>query len=356
MGRQGPPRKGRGAGSNPGSRFSPLSHEPIDDGWGSEDPEPPRLATQVAHDASRSVIAWNRSPDLPFDRSINPYRGCEHGCIYCYARPSHAYLDLSPGLDFESRLIAKPDAARLLEAELARPGYECKTMALGTNTDPYQPIEKRYGITRQILEVLAATHHPVAIVTKSALVERDIDLLAPMAEHSLASVTVSVTSLDRGLMRRLEPRAAAPGRRLRTLHALTEAGIPAGVLVAPVMPVLNDGEIERVVEACAEAGARWAAHILLRLPHEVKDLFVDWLEHHYPLKAAHVMSRVRETRGGRENDPQFGTRLTGTGDYAAMIAKRFEVARRRCGLDGDDTTLDTTQFRPPARAGQLALF
>jgi DNA repair photolyase len=352
------PRKGRGAISNPEGRFEPVTREPVDDGWGERDPQPPPIATEVAVDASRTAIAWNDSPDLPFDRSVNPYRGCEHGCIYCYARPSHAYWDLSPGLDFESRLLVKPEAARLLEEELARPDYRCAPMALGTNTDPYQPVEKRYGLTRRILEVLARTNHPVSIVTKSALVERDLDILGPMAAKNLATVTVSFTTFDRTLSRYLEPRAAAPNRRLRILKNLREAGVPSGVLVAPVIPVLTDGEVERILEACAEAGIRSAGYVLLRLPHEVEGLFREWLSSHYPLKADHVMSRLQEMRNGRSNDPAFGSRMTGKGAYADIIQRRFNLACQRLGLQGHDPALDTTQFTPPPPpAGtQLNLF
>ena len=341
------PRKGRGAISNPEGRFEAVSREPVDDGWGDKDLPPPTLHTEVATDAARTAIAWNDSPDLPFDRSVNPYRGCEHGCVYCYARPSHAYWDLSPGLDFESRIVAKPDAPRLLEQELAHPDYRCAPMALGTNTDPYQPIEKQYGITRGVLEVLSRSRHPVSLVTKSTLVERDLDLLGPMAEAGLATVTVSVTTFDRDLCRRLEPRAAAPNRRLRTIRNLREAGIPVGVLVAPVIPVLTDSEIEVILEAIAEAGAGSAGYVLLRLPHEVEGLFREWLTTHYPLKADHVMSRLADAREGRANDPEFGSRMTGTGPYAEMIGRRFNLACQRLGLTGHDFDLDTSRFTPP---------
>ncbi|KPV40372.1 DNA repair photolyase [Thiohalorhabdus denitrificans] len=352
------PPKGRGATSNPEGRFEPITHEPVDDGWGDKDPLPPTLRTEVAVDAARTAITWNDSPDLPFDRSVNPYRGCEHGCIYCYARPSHAYWDLSPGLDFESRLVIKPEADRLLEEELAHPGYRCAPMALGTNTDPYQPVEKKYGITRRVLEVLERTGHPVSIVTKSTLVERDLDLLAAMAERNLATVTLSLTTFDRELSRRMEPRAAAPNRRLRIIKNLTAAGIPVGVLVAPVIPVLTDGEIERLLEACAESGARSAGYVLLRLPHEVEGLFREWLATHYPLKAEHVMSRVEEARGGAANDPRYGTRMTGTGAYAELIGRRFNLACQRLGLAGHDLSLDTHRFTPPPPPSgtQMTLF
>ncbi len=351
------PRKGRGAIGNPTGRFEAERRYAIDDGWGSGDEEAPPLATTVTLDASRTVITRNASPDISFDRSINPYRGCEHGCIYCYARPSHAYLGLSPGLDFEARLFAKPDAARILERELGDPKYRCRVIALGTNTDPYQPIERRFRITRQILEVLAACSHPVGIVTKSALVLRDIDILAPMAERRLAKVFVSVTTLDRRLARRMEPRAAAPERRLETIRGLSQAGIPVGVMAAPMIPALNDAELERILEAAAQAGARSAGYVLLRLPHEIKDLFQEWLEAHEPLKAEHVMSLVRETRGGRLYDSTYGIRMRGTGPYAELLAKRFRRACKRLGLNLSEGSLDTTRFRPPVRQGtQLSLF
>ncbi|MFA9461144.1 PA0069 family radical SAM protein [Thiohalorhabdus methylotrophus] len=352
------PPKGRGATSNPEGRFESVTHEPVDDGWGDKDPAPPSLRTEVAVDAARSAITWNDSPDLPFDRSVNPYRGCEHGCVYCYARPTHAYWDLSPGLDFESRLLVKPEAARLLEEELAAPDYRCAPMALGTNTDPYQPIEKKYGITRALLETLERTSHPVSVVTKSTLVERDLDVLAPMAARNLATVTVSLTTFNRELSRRMEPRAAAPNRRLRIIKNLTSAGIPVGVLVAPVIPVLTDGELERILEACAEAGAGSAGYVLLRLPHEVEGLFREWLATHYPQKADHVMSRLEEARGGAANDPEFGSRMTGTGAYAELIGRRFNLACQRLRLSGHDNALETGLFTPPPPPSgtQMSLF
>jgi DNA repair photolyase len=349
--------RGRGAISNRDGRYESRTHEAVDDGWGPADLEPPALRTCVTVDAARSIITRNQSPDVPFEQSINPYRGCEHGCIYCFARPTHAYLGLSPGLDFESRLFAKPDAARLLEAELRRPGYRCRVIAMGTNTDPYQPIERERRITRQILEVLRAFRHPVAIVTKSALIERDIDVLAPMAEQGLAEVCISVTTLDRTLARRLEPRAAAPERRLATLRALSTAGIPTSVMVAPVIPALNDSEIEAILGACAEAGVQGADYVLLRLPREVKGLFEEWLECHEPHKARRVMSLVREARGGKEYDARFGERMRGDGAYADMIARRFRLACRRLGLDRPRCDLATSRFRVPPTAGdQLSLF
>jgi DNA repair photolyase len=346
------PRKGRGAPANRSGRYEALARESFDDGWGTLDETPDRLATTLTEDASRSALSFNESPDISFDRSLNPYRGCEHGCIYCYARPTHAWLGMSPGLDFESRLTYKPAAPALLEAELSHPRYACAAIALGTNTDVYQPAERRLGITRSILELLSRCEHPVMIVTKSALVERDIDLLASMAERGLAGVHVSVTTLDHALARRMEPRATAPLRRLKTIQRLAQAGIPTGVMVAPVIPALNDPEIESILERARELGATMASHILLRLPLEVRDLFVAWLRAHYPLKADHVMSRVRDTRGGRDNDPAFGRRMSGVGPYAEIIARRVEVARARLGF-GPEPALDCTRFQPPR--GQLAL-
>ena len=349
-------RKGRGAVSNPASRYDSTTALEMDDGWGILDEDLPPLRTTVSIDSTRRIIARNHSPDLPFDRSINPYRGCEHGCVYCYARPSHAYLGLSPGLDFETRLFAKPDAPALLAAELGKPGYRCSVMALGTNTDPYQPIEREHRITRGVLEVLSAHNHPVAIVTKSALVVRDIDILADMAERRLARVYVSVTTLDRDLARTLEPRAATPQRRIATIRTLAEAGIPTGVMVAPIIPAINDAEIEDILAAVARAGAASASYVMLRLPLEVADLFREWLRVHAPLKADHVMSLVRGMRGGRDYDSAWGRRMTGDGPYAEMIARRFDLAKRRLALGGRDWSLDTTRFRPPPRPGdQLSL-
>ena len=340
------PRKGRGACSNPAGRFEPWTVEPADDGWPGDEPTPaPR--TTVAIDRARTVIARNDSPDVPFDRSINPYRGCEHGCIYCYARPSHARLGLSPGLDFETRLYAKPDAPRLLHDELARPGYRCAPIALGANTDPYQPVERRLRITRGILEVLAECRHPVMVTTKSAAVERDLDLLADMARQGLAEVAISVSTLDHALARRLEPRATAPARRIEAIRRLSAAGVPVRVLCAPVIPALNDHELERVLEAAAGAGARSAAYVLLRLPGEVRGLFEEWLAAHYPDRARRVVGALRAARGGRLSDARFGRRMTGEGGYARLLARRFALAARRCGLDRELPPLDTTRFRPP---------
>ena len=345
-------RKGRGATFNPKVRFEATALEPFDDGWGSlerarEDDPAPR--TEVTPDASRSIIARNTSPDIPFDRSINPYRGCEHGCVYCYARPTHAFLGLSPGLDFEIKLLAKLDAARLLERELGAPGYRCQPLALGTNTDPYQPVERRLEITRSILEVLARCRHPVTIVTKSAGVVRDLDLLAPMARQNLARVAISVTTLDRDLARRLEPRAAAPARRLQAIRQLSGAGVPTAVMVAPIIPALTDHEIEAILRAAAAAGASSAGYVLLRLPHEVKELFEGWLEAHAPERAGHVLSLVRQCRGGRLYDATFGRRMRGEGAYAELVEQRFAAAKRRLGLGGGAPPLRTDLFAPPSR-------
>ena len=348
------PAKGRGATTNRTGRFERETTEAFDDGW-TPDEELPPLRTIVGVDASRTIITKNDSPDIPFDRSINPYRGCEHGCIYCFARPSHAYLGYSPGLDFETRIFCKPTAAELLTEELRHPRYRCAMIAMGTNTDPYQPTERTHRITRRILEVLASCDHPVGIVTKSALVLRDLDILAPMAAKRLASVFVSVTTLDRGLARRLEPRAATPARRLETIAALNAAGVPTGVLVAPVIPGLTDSEIERILESAQEAGARRAGYVLLRLPLEIKELFSEWLEVHVPLKAKRVLQLVRETRGGALYDATFGRRQTGTGPIAELIAKRFALTTSRRGFDTQRFTHDTSHFRPPPRSGDQLL-
>jgi DNA repair photolyase len=350
------PSRGRGATINPEGRFESVARQTFDDGWQRDEDDRPPLRTVVTEEHAKSIISRNDSPDIPFTQSINPYRGCEHGCVYCYARPSHAYLDLSPGLDFETRLFAKVNAAELLRAELAKPGYRCDPIALGANTDPYQPIEREYRITRGVLTVLAEHHHPVAIVTKNAMVERDIDLLAPMAEKQLARVFLSIATLDHDLSRPLEPRASAPRRRLEAIRRLSAAGIPTGVMVAPVVPFLSDHAIESVIDAAAEAGATHAGYVLLRLPFEVKDLFKAWLQQHFPLKADHVMSRVRAMREGRENDPQFGSRMQGTGLFADLLAKRFELACARRGLNLCRAPLDTARFCPPRATPQLELF
>ncbi len=354
---------GRGATFNPGNRFRRDEREAVDDGW-SNAPESeessevlPRLKTTVMIQHARTIISRNDSPDIPFTQSINPYQGCEHGCVYCYARPTHAYLDLSPGLDFETKLFAKPDAAKLLAAEIARPGYICDPIALGTNTDPYQPIEREWKITRQIIELLASCDHPLTIVTKSALVERDIDLLAPMAAKNLARVFVSVTTLDRDLARKLEPRASAPPRRLAALKTLSDAGIPVGVMAAPIIPQLNDRDLEAILEAGAANGARWAGWVMVRLPHEVKLLFRDWLAEHYPMRAGHIMSVIQQMRGGRDYDSSFGTRMRGTGQFATLLERRFELACKRLGLNMERSArLDTSRFHPPRNDAQLALF
>ncbi len=348
--------KGRGAVSNAGGRFESRRHEAFDDGWDAP-PDDARPSTEVQVDASRSVLTYNDSPDLPFDRSINPYRGCEHGCIYCFARPTHAYLGLSPGLDFETRLFAKPDAAALLEAALRKPGYACQPIALGVNTDAYQPIERRLEITRSVLEVMRRYRHPVTIITKSALIERDLDMLRDLAADRLVSVYLSVTTLDGELARKLEPRAAAPHRRLETIRRLADAGVPVSALVAPVIPVLTDPELDSILAAVRDAGARAAGYILLRLPLEVSPLFQEWLQTHYPLKAEHVMTRVRDTRGGKDYDSRFGVRFKGTGAFADAIAQRFALACRRLGLQPREDSLDGSLFRVPAQSGdQLGLF
>jgi DNA repair photolyase len=348
--------KGRGALSNPAGRFDRTGLEAFDDGWYREE-APDSVATSLQPDRARGVITTNDSPDVGFEYSINPYRGCEHGCIYCYARPSHAYMGLSSGIDFETKLFYKADVRKVLEAELARPRYVCKPIMLGSNTDPYQPAERKLEVTRTILTVLAAARHPVSIITKGVGITRDLDILREMAQHRLVSVAISVTTLDAEIKRTLEPRAAAPQARLKVIRALTDAGVPVGVMVAPVVPAITDHEMETILDAAAAAGAKSAAYVLLRLPYEVKDLFKEWLAQHYPQRAEHVMSLVRDARGGRENDPQFGTRMRGTGAYAELIRARFRVASRRLGLDSvRERPLDTTLFRPPGPASsQLQL-
>jgi DNA repair photolyase len=329
-----------------------------DDGWGSLDAPLPPLETVVRPEPARTVITRNDSPDVPFEQSINPYRGCEHGCVYCFARPAHAYVNLSPGLDFETRLFYKQEAATRLREELSRPRYRCAPIALGTNTDPYQPVERRYGVTRSILELMLECAHPVSIVTKSAMVLRDLDLLVPLASRRLVRVYLSVTTLDDGLKRKMEPRAASPRARLAAVRALSEAGVPVGVMVAPVVPAINDHEIEALVEAAAAAGAGSVAYLLLRLPREVRDLFYEWLETHFPDRAGRVRNRIRDLRDGRDNDPRFGFRMRGSGPWAELLRARFETACRRVGLPrGEDGPLDTASFRPPRPAsGQLALW
>jgi DNA repair photolyase len=351
----------RGALSQIQGRFETVERAEFDDGWQRDDEPLAPLATTVTVERARSIISRNDSPDIPFDQSINPYRGCEHGCIYCYARPSHAYLELSPGLDFETKLFAKTNAAELLREELAKAAYVVSPISLGANTDCYQPAERKYRITRQLIEVLSECDHPLTIVTKSALVERDLDLLAPMAAKNLIKVFVSIGSLDRVLARRLEPRAASPQRRLDTLRALSAAGVPCGVLVAALIPALNDKTLEHVLEEAGKAGAQEAAYVILRLPNELKDLFKEWLATHYPERADHVISIVRQMRGGKDNDPRFGERMRGTGNYADLISKRFQIACRRFGLNGHGGSrrlpeLDCTRFVPPSPAGQMKLF
>ncbi len=354
-----PKRKGRGAQSNQSGRYESEAREVFDDGWESAaEPLPGAERTQVGIDKARKVIARNDSPDIGFDRSINPYRGCEHGCVYCFARPSHAYLGLSPGLDFETRLFAKPDAALALRSELANPRYRPETLVLGANTDPYQPIERRMTLTRQILEVLAEAKHPCCIVSKSDLILRDLDILAPMATEGLVSVMISVTTLDRGLARRMEPRAATPTRRLHAIRGLAQAGVPVGSLYAPVIPAINDAELDAVLAAVAEVGATRAGYVLLRLPLELKELFEEWLEAHYPDRKKRVLDLLRQARGGRLYDSRFGYRQRGTGPQADILALRFKSACRRLGLSHErDFDLETRLFRAPALDDrQLALF
>ena len=351
--------KGRGAVSNQDGRFERLTREAVDDGW-RDDIDLPPLRTQVLTDTARKVIARNTSPDIPFDRSLNPYRGCEHGCVYCFARPSHAYLGLSPGLDFETKLFAKHDAAALLRAELSARSYRCQTLQLGANTDPYQPIERRLGITRGVLEVLSACDHPVSITTKSDLVLRDLDILAPMAAKELASVAVSVTTLDRGLARRLEPRAPTAAKRLRAIAGLAGAGVPVTVLAAPMIPALNDMELDAIIAEAAAAGATAAGYVLLRLPGEVADLFGEWLQAHYPDRAERVLNRLRSSREGALYRADWGTRYTGTGVEAQLLAARFKAALKRAGLDrarSGSRPMRTDLFRPPvAPSAQMSLF
>ncbi len=348
--------KGRGATLQIEGRFESVARERIDDGWGTADEALPPFRTTVTVEQAKSVLQRQNSPDLPYEYSLNAYRGCEHGCIYCYARPSHAYLNLSPGLDFETRLFAKPEAAQLLRKELAKPSYPCSPIALGSNTDPYQPIEREWKITRQILEVLAECRHPVFIVTKSALIERDLDLLVQLARDDLVQVFISVTTLDGEIARKLEPRASSPRRRLQAVERLNEAGVPCGVFVAPVIPFLTDSELESILQTAHEHGARSVFYALLRLPYELKDLFKDWLAVHYPLKAEHVMSRLREMRGGRENDSEFGSRFVGDGLFAQLLSKRFRLACERLGFNCEEGALDTAKFAKPNLSGQQSLF
>ncbi|MFQ6333618.1 PA0069 family radical SAM protein [Methylophilus sp. 3sh_L] len=341
--------KGRAASSNQVSRFDPHTRESIDDGWSSLDEEVPALRTEVMLDAAKSVINYIQSPDLPFDRTLNHYRGCEHGCIYCYARPMHAYLGLSPGLDFESRLLMKADAAALLKKELSHPKYQCAPIAIGMNTDSYQPIEREYQLTRQLIQVLSEANHPFSLVTKSSLIERDIDLIAPMAAKGLASIYLSITTLDRQIARRLEPRAAAPERRFETLRRLSAAGIPTGVMVAPVIPALTDCDMEKILEQAHQSGARKAGYVFLRLPHELSDLFQAWLQQYFPLKADHVMSIIKQSRGGKTYQSGFGQRMRGEGVFADLLAHRFKLTCHKLGLSGERLDLRTDLFSVPGR-------
>lgn len=348
--------RGRAAAGNPANRYDVLRTEGVDDGWPDAGEELPVLRTTVSEEVPRRTITRNTSPDLSFDRSINPYRGCEHGCIYCFARPSHAYLGLSPGLDFETRLIARPGAAKVLERELRAKSYRPDTIAIGTNTDPYQPIEKDRRIMRDVLQVLADFNHPVAIVTKGTLIARDIDILAPMAAKGLLRVGISVTTLDPKTSRAMEPRVPSPAARLRVIRQLTDTGIPVRAMVSPVVPALTDHEVEPILEACAAAGAVAASSIVLRLPQEVAGLFRDWLAEHYPDRAGRIMARVRELHGGNDYDPEFGKRMTGQGEWAALMQQRVRLATRRLGLDRSLPKLRTDLFAPPPQAGdQLSL-
>ncbi|MDG4893724.1 MAG: PA0069 family radical SAM protein [Mesorhizobium sp.] len=343
--------RGRSAGINPSGRFEPVSRHVFDDGWNSLEELPP-FKTEVQVEKPRTIITRNESPDISFDRSINPYRGCEHGCVYCFARPTHAFMGLSPGLDFESKLFAKPDAARMLDRELSKPGYQPRTIAIGTNTDPYQPIEKQYRIMREILEVLEARGHPVGIVTKSALVTRDIDILSRMAERGLAKVALSVTTMDRMLARTMEPRASTPTKRLEAIRQLSDAGIPASVMVAPIIPGLTDPEMERILDSARAAGAREAGYVILRLPLEVAPIFKDWLLRHYPDRYRHVMSLIRSMRDGKDYDSEWGKRMKGAGPYAWQIGRRFEIAAKRLGLNVERRQLRIDQFVAGSGAGE----
>jgi DNA repair photolyase len=355
---------GRGAVSNPGVRFESHASSPFDDGWETlchDVGELPRLDTMLVRDSTRSAISWNTSPDIGFDRAVNPYRGCEHGCIYCYARPTHAYLGYSPGLDFETKLVFKPEIARLLEKELSKTGYVARTLALGSNTDPYQPVERTLKLTRLVLEVLDRFNHPVGIVTKSACVLRDLDILASMAKRNLARVHVSITTLNTRLARVMEPRAATPARRLQAIAELTRAGVPAGVLAAPMIPALNDAEMEKILEAAARAGARHAGYVLLRLPLELRQMFEEWLHTHFPDRARHVLSLIRQTRAGQLNDPRFHHRFSGQGVYADLLLQRFTRATRQFGFGEVRTQLDCDRFAVPGGVvepvpNQMSLF
>jgi DNA repair photolyase len=357
-GNHGEAAKGRGATINPEGRFENFAREAFDDEWFQEPPEGgAKPKTVIAIERAKGVISRHDSPDVGFAQSLNPYRGCSHGCIFCFARPSHAYLGLSPGIDFETRLFAKVNAAEKLREEFAKPRYRCEPLTIGVNTDAYQPIEREYRITRSVLEVCPECDHPVTLITKSALIERDIDILAPMARRNLAHVTLSITTLDQNLTRYSEPRTSAPARRLLAVKRLSEAGIPVNVNIAPVIPFLTDHELEAIMEAAVENGATSAFYNLVRLPWEVKDIFRAWLEERFPLKAAHVMSRINEMRDGKDNDPSFGTRMTGTGLWAELLRQRYEKACKRLGLDErEEPALDCTLFKPPSLHGQASLF
>ena len=356
--------KGRGALSNTGSRFDAFTREalaPEQQDWPGDDDadgdEAARPKTVVVQRMARTIISRNQSPDIGFEQSINPYQGCEHGCVYCYARPTHAYLGLSPGLDFETRIFAKSNAATLLRAELAKPGYKPALIVLGANTDPYQPTERKLGITRALLEVLAECQVPVGIITKNALVTRDMDILSFMATKGLVHVSISLTTLDHALARKLDPRASSPTSRLQAMQTLAQAGIPVAVFASPMIPAINDVELEKILQAAAEAGARFASYVLLRLPLEVRDLFVQWLEQHFPLRAAHVMHRVQEMRGGKDYDSAFASRMKGRGLFAELLARRFQIALKRYGLQKLPKTVDVSQFKPPTKpTAQSCLF
>lgn len=351
-------RHGRGATLNPPVRFDRQVAGAFDDGWDTLTAafgELPKLATTLTKDSSRSAISWNTSPDIGFDRAVNPYRGCEHGCIYCYARPTHAYLGYSPGLDFETKLIFKPDVVELLEKELRKPGYVPRPLALGSNTDPYQPVERTLKLTRAVLQVLTRFNHPVSIVTKSAGVLRDLDIVSSMAARNLARVYVSITTLNPALARVMEPRAATPARRLDTIAGLTRAGVPCGVMTAPMIPGLNDAELEKILEAAARAGARHAGYVLLRLPHELRQMFEDWLATHFPDRAKHVLTLIRETRGGVLSEPRFHHRMAGQGVYADLLLRRFARATRQWGLDEAREGLDCGRFAIPDSADEASV-
>jgi DNA repair photolyase len=349
--------RGRGAKSNHTGRYESAQREDFDDGWTETDGQPVKIDTTLTPEKARKILTRNDSPDIGFDQSINPYRGCAHGCIYCYARPAHAYMGLSPGLDFESKLFFKPEAAALLEKELSKPGYRCERVHIGGNTDPYQPIERKLKITRGVLEVLDRFNHPLSVITKSNLILRDIDILERMARRNLAGCAISITTLDRSLARAMEPRAATPARRREAVAGLAKAGVPVAVMFAPVIPGLNDHELESVLEAAKQAGATGAGYVALRLPMEIKDLFQEWLAEARPDRASRVMSLVRQTRGGRDYDPQWGSRMRGVGPVADLVSARFHAAVKRLGLNQVERRRDTSQFGVPAKAGdQLALF